>query len=56
MSRKYSVASSRMVPKIVGTLSPGIFRLDRTVWNKIIENARESEVRYVDEASDSGRP
>lgn len=42
MKRKYRVASSAMVLKIVGSLSPALF--DRVIKKMVDQKARKSEV------------
>jgi hypothetical protein len=49
MTRKYRVTSSAMVPKMLGTLSPGVF--DLTAKKMINENARKYSVHVLPDRS-----
>ena len=51
MTKKYNVASSMMIPKVVEPLSPGILRPDRVAKNNTVKNARKSGVRALSRVS-----
>ena len=52
ITKKYIVASSATVSKIVGTLNPATLRQDRAVKNKMNKNAEESNTHIVSRVSD----